>query len=59
MGLRGFSGKRRNASEKPRSPTEGRMLSRRGVVTLLRRCPGSPREARLATTQNHSGQTVA
>jgi len=40
------------------SPTEGRVLLRRGVVAHLRRCPASPCDARLATTQNHPGQMV-
>ena len=49
----GASGKRRNAPRGPIRPTEGRVLLGRGRVAHLGRCPTSPREALLTTTQDN------
>jgi hypothetical protein len=52
------SGKRRNESWEPMSPTAGRVLLGQFVVAHLRRCWASPCKARLALAQNHPGQMV-
>ncbi len=54
----GASAERRNASEMPICPTEGRTPVRRGVVARLARCPTSRGGARLATTHKRAVKPI-